>query len=179
MARIRSAGAAPRLSRHAFARPPRSWTARTRAGWCPKRKAPYSAWTGSRPSGTGDPLTDILAFSSGSAAPPIVVGRPWISHGIRDEILPIDRCGRRLSRGRADSGHDMDHRAFVGGAHRAARARGCCRRPVHGNGIEPVHPACPTSFRPGRAAPGSVGVVTPGPGRLGGGDRAARPEAPR
>jgi phospholipase/carboxylesterase len=65
----------------------------------------------------GDLFSDILAFSPGFAAPAAIIGRPriFISHGTRDEILPIDRCGRRLSRELARSGYDVDYREFAGG----------------------------------------------------------------
>jgi phospholipase/carboxylesterase len=40
----------------------------------------------------------VLAFSPGFMAPARVEGRPrvYISHGTRDDVLPIDRCSRKL-----------------------------------------------------------------------------------
>ncbi|HEX2527412.1 MAG TPA: twin-arginine translocation signal domain-containing protein [Geminicoccus sp.] len=65
----------------------------------------------------GDLVSDILAFSPGFAAPVAMTGRPqvFISHGVVDEILPIDRCGRRLARDLARTGYDVDYREFAGG----------------------------------------------------------------
>jgi predicted esterase len=65
----------------------------------------------------GDFFSDILAFSPGFAAPPTIIGRPriFISHGTRDEILPIEQCGRRLSRELTGGGYDVDYREFAGG----------------------------------------------------------------
>lgn len=65
----------------------------------------------------GDLFRDILAFSPGFAAPAQVVGRPrvFISHGDDDRVLPIDRCGRPLSKRLAKAGYDVDYREFQGG----------------------------------------------------------------
>jgi predicted esterase len=65
----------------------------------------------------GDLFRDILAFSPGFAAPAGTVGRPriFISHGDGDEILPIERCGRRLAGLFTQTGYDVDYREFSGG----------------------------------------------------------------
>jgi phospholipase/carboxylesterase len=65
----------------------------------------------------GDLFSHVLAFSPGFAAPAVVAGRPriFISHGDRDEVLPVDRCGRRLARVLAEGGYDVDYREFAGG----------------------------------------------------------------
>ena len=44
----------------------------------------------------GDLFTHLLAFSPGFMEPPALVGRPriFVSHGTRDEILPIDHASR-------------------------------------------------------------------------------------
>lgn len=44
----------------------------------------------------GDLFTHVLAFSPGFMEPPAIVGRPriFVSHGTRDQILPIDRTSR-------------------------------------------------------------------------------------
>lgn len=65
----------------------------------------------------GDLLRDVLAFSPGFAAPASQVGRPriFISHGDRDDVLPIERCGRPLARTLMAAGYDVDYREFSGG----------------------------------------------------------------
>ncbi len=65
----------------------------------------------------GDLFSHVLAFSPGFAAPAVVAGRPriFISHGDRDEVLPVDRCGRRLARVLGEGGYDVDYREFSGG----------------------------------------------------------------
>ncbi len=65
----------------------------------------------------GDLFSHVLAFSPGFAAPAVVAGRPriFISHGDRDEVLPVDRCGRRLARVLSEGGYDVDYREFAGG----------------------------------------------------------------
>ena len=46
----------------------------------------------------GELFRAVLAYSPGFAAPPVVEGDPeiFISHGTRDDVLPIDRCSRRI-----------------------------------------------------------------------------------
>uniref|UniRef100_A0A383W169 Phospholipase/carboxylesterase/thioesterase domain-containing protein n=1 Tax=Tetradesmus obliquus TaxID=3088 RepID=A0A383W169_TETOB len=46
----------------------------------------------------GDLFSHIIAFSPGFMRPPCVAGSPkvYISHGVHDEVLPIERCSRRL-----------------------------------------------------------------------------------
>lgn len=46
----------------------------------------------------GDLFTHVIAFSPGFMAPTRQVGKPlvYISHGTRDEVLPVDRCSRRI-----------------------------------------------------------------------------------
>ena len=65
----------------------------------------------------GDLFRHILAFSPGFAAPATTVGKPriFISHGDRDEVLPVERCGRRLARELSRSGYEVDYREFAGG----------------------------------------------------------------
>ncbi|WP_199707051.1 alpha/beta hydrolase [Teichococcus wenyumeiae] len=48
----------------------------------------------------GDLFRWILAFSPGFAAAPSAAGNPsiYISHGTEDNVLPINRCSRRLVR---------------------------------------------------------------------------------
>jgi phospholipase/carboxylesterase len=65
----------------------------------------------------GDLVNAVLAFSPGFVAAPGHRGRPrvWISHGTADRVLPVDRCGRRVSRLLADSGYDVTYEEFDGG----------------------------------------------------------------
>jgi phospholipase/carboxylesterase len=47
----------------------------------------------------GDLFTHVIAFSPAFASPAAYRGKPpvFVSHGTRDEVLPIDRCSRRSS----------------------------------------------------------------------------------
>ena len=60
---------------------------------------------------------DILAFSPGFAAPTEAHGSPriFVSHGVDDEVLPIDPCSRRLVPTLRKAGYDVDYREFPGG----------------------------------------------------------------
>jgi phospholipase/carboxylesterase len=44
-------------------------------------------------------------------------GRPrvFISHGRQDQVLPIERCGRRLARVLTGSGYAVEYRELDGG----------------------------------------------------------------
>ena len=66
--------------------------------------------------GNGDLFTHILAFSPGFMAPPAQVGTPriYISHGIHDRVLPIDRCSRRLAPALTRAGYDVLYHEFDG-----------------------------------------------------------------
>src|SRR5215218_3532883 len=65
----------------------------------------------------GDLFDAVLAFSPGFVAPPGLHGRPrvWISHGTHDRVLPVERCGRRVSRELRDAGYDVTYDEFDGG----------------------------------------------------------------
>lgn len=65
----------------------------------------------------GDLFSDVLAFSPGFAAPAEVDGTPriFLSHGRADEVLPIERCGRRLARELQRASYDLDYCEFAGG----------------------------------------------------------------
>ncbi|MGY1822757.1 alpha/beta hydrolase [Geodermatophilus sp. SYSU D00079] len=65
----------------------------------------------------GDLLDTVLAFSPGFVAAPAHRGSPriWISHGTGDRVLPVDRCGRRVSRELAAAGYDVTYEEFDGG----------------------------------------------------------------
>jgi phospholipase/carboxylesterase len=47
----------------------------------------------------GDLFAHVIAFSTAFASPAAYRGKPpvFVSHGTRDEVLPIDRCSRRSS----------------------------------------------------------------------------------
>lgn len=65
----------------------------------------------------GDLFPSIVAFSPGFAAPAAVRGAPrvFVSHGVADRVLPIDRCGRRVARLLQESGLDVRYEEFPGG----------------------------------------------------------------
>ncbi len=65
----------------------------------------------------GDLADTVLAFSPGFAAPPDQVGQPrvWVSHGVRDEVLPVDPCGRRVVRTLRGAGYEVVYEEFDGG----------------------------------------------------------------
>jgi phospholipase/carboxylesterase len=62
----------------------------------------------------GTLFNDILAFSPGFMAVTRKADAPriFISHGIRDEVLPIDPCSRRLVPKLRQAGYDVDYREF-------------------------------------------------------------------
>jgi phospholipase/carboxylesterase len=65
----------------------------------------------------GDLFTHVMGFSPGFVAP---TGQPdsprlFISHGIRDEVLPIDACSRRIVPLLERAGYDVIYREFDGG----------------------------------------------------------------
>jgi phospholipase/carboxylesterase len=64
----------------------------------------------------GQLFTKILAFSPGFMAPLDTQGNPsiFISHGTRDEVLPIDRCSRTLIPVLRMHGLRVEYREFDG-----------------------------------------------------------------
>jgi phospholipase/carboxylesterase len=64
----------------------------------------------------GDLFNSIVAFSPGFMISGEAHGKPriFISHGIRDHILPLDRCGRRIAADLKDGGYDVTFREFDG-----------------------------------------------------------------
>ena len=64
----------------------------------------------------GDFFNSIVAFSPGFVISGDIHGQPriYISHGTRDHILPIDRCGRRIAAGLKSYGYDVTFREFEG-----------------------------------------------------------------
>ena len=65
----------------------------------------------------GDLFGHILAFSPGFTAPAAQVSSPriFVSHGTRDEVLPIDRCSRRIVPQLERAGYEVQYREFEGG----------------------------------------------------------------
>ena len=66
--------------------------------------------------GNGDLFTHCIAFSPGFMAPPARQGRlrVFVTHGVHDPVLPIDRCSRRLVPRLRRDGYDVDYREFDG-----------------------------------------------------------------
>ncbi len=64
----------------------------------------------------GDLFTHVIAFSPGFMAPARQQGKPrlFISHGTRDQVLPIDRCSRKLVPQLKRAGYDVLYREFNG-----------------------------------------------------------------
>ena len=65
----------------------------------------------------GDLFTHVLAFSPGFAAPAAQHGRPgvFVTHGVDDPVLAIDRCSRRLVPRLRAAGYDVRYEEFDGG----------------------------------------------------------------
>jgi predicted esterase len=65
----------------------------------------------------GDLFTHLIGFSAGFARPPARRGSPrvYLSHGMRDEVLAIDRCGRRIAAALRDDGIDLTYVEFDDG----------------------------------------------------------------
>ena len=65
----------------------------------------------------GDLAQALLAFSPGFAAPPSQQGSPrvFVSHGTGDQVLPVDRCGRRVVASLSRAGYDVRYEEFDGG----------------------------------------------------------------
>jgi phospholipase/carboxylesterase len=64
----------------------------------------------------GDLCTHVIAFSPGFMSPPQQQGAPrlFISHGVADTVLPIDRCSRRLVPTLRGAGYDLRYHEFDG-----------------------------------------------------------------
>jgi predicted esterase len=65
----------------------------------------------------GDLFSYVLAFSPGFMAPPSQEGAPrlFVSHGTRDEVLPIGPCSRTLVPRAQRAGYTVRYREFDGG----------------------------------------------------------------
>jgi phospholipase/carboxylesterase len=61
-------------------------------------------------------FTHVIAFSPGFAAPPRRQGAPrlFVSHGVRDRVLPIDTCSRRIVPRLQRAGYDVTYVEFDG-----------------------------------------------------------------
>jgi phospholipase/carboxylesterase len=64
----------------------------------------------------GDLFTHVLAFSPGFLAAPGQRGEPrfFISHGTHDDVLPIERCSRRIVPQLEQAGYDVLYQEFEG-----------------------------------------------------------------
>jgi phospholipase/carboxylesterase len=64
----------------------------------------------------GDLFNRVVAFSPGFLLPGAPRGEPriLISHGIRDQVLPIDACGRKIASMLRQSGYDLTYEEFDG-----------------------------------------------------------------
>ncbi len=64
----------------------------------------------------GDLFTDVLAFSPGFLAATSGTGSPriFVSHGNDDQILPIDKCSRRIVRQLRSQNYNVTYREFDG-----------------------------------------------------------------
>ena len=65
----------------------------------------------------GDVFDSVIAFSPGFEASGVTNGRPsfFVSHGTEDQVLPIDRCSRRIVPGLRKRGYDVRYIEFDGG----------------------------------------------------------------
>lgn len=65
----------------------------------------------------GDLFTHIMAFSPGFAFTLERKGNPaiFISHGVEDQVLPIDACSRRLIPNLRSQGYSLNYQEFSGG----------------------------------------------------------------
>ncbi|WP_242689315.1 alpha/beta hydrolase-fold protein [Pedobacter sp. SYSU D00535] len=66
--------------------------------------------------GNGDLFTHVLAFSPGFIHTEEMVGKPkvFISHGIDDDILPINPCSRRIMRQLTSADYHPEYLEFEG-----------------------------------------------------------------
>jgi predicted esterase len=66
---------------------------------------------------TGHRFSHVIAFSTGYLYAPIETSAPrfFISHGTRDEVPPVDRCGRNVARRLHDARYDVTYGEFDGG----------------------------------------------------------------
>jgi predicted esterase len=64
----------------------------------------------------GDLFDSVVAFSPGCAVPMVRHGTPrlFVSHGIQDTVLPIDRCSRQLVTSLEQAGYSVTYLEFDG-----------------------------------------------------------------
>ncbi|HEX8091215.1 MAG TPA: alpha/beta hydrolase-fold protein, partial [Blastocatellia bacterium] len=64
----------------------------------------------------GDLFTHIIAFSPGFLAPASRNGQPriFVSHGVKDGVLPIDSCSRKIVPRLKHAGYEVRYREFDG-----------------------------------------------------------------
>ena len=64
----------------------------------------------------GDFFKQVVAFSPGFLLPGAPRGEPrlFVSHGMGDQVLPIDSCGRRIASLLRQSGYDLTYHEFDG-----------------------------------------------------------------
>ena len=67
--------------------------------------------------GNGDIFSHLIAFSPGFVLPRQVRGKPriFISHGTKDQVMPIERTGRDVVRRLKALSYDVTYREFDGG----------------------------------------------------------------
>lgn len=65
----------------------------------------------------GDRFTHIVAFSPGFMAPAAQRDKPeiFISHGVKDDVLPIEHCSRRIVPQLQRAGYEVIYREFEDG----------------------------------------------------------------
>jgi phospholipase/carboxylesterase len=65
----------------------------------------------------GDLFSRVIAFSPGFVVDRAKTGKPriFVSHGIQDQILPIDECSRVIVPALQKRGYDVTFKQFVGG----------------------------------------------------------------
>jgi phospholipase/carboxylesterase len=65
----------------------------------------------------GDIFSHVIAFSPGFIAPAVQRGKPrvFISHGMHDQLLPVDPCSRRIVAQLKYMDYDVEYHEFDGG----------------------------------------------------------------
>lgn len=65
----------------------------------------------------GEQFSDIIAFSPGFAAPANPSGNPriFISHGVTDQVLPVEQCSRRIVPQLRSARYNVGYVEFPGG----------------------------------------------------------------
>lgn len=65
----------------------------------------------------GDLFSHIIAFAPGFVAPASRHGEPaiFVTHGLHDQVLPIESCSRRIVPRLRKVGYTVDYHEFAGG----------------------------------------------------------------